>query len=211
MKKIVGFVLAALATLLIASPASADGVISAHEQQVLDELNAGMTIGGKTFPLAAQEINAAESHLKRVELTTAQTNAAISNIQAARTLAASANVDASGATSLEEALRLLPADVANQIKNHVIAAGNAVGVSISFGNGGYSASWGAGTTNSGSTGTTTGTGGVKVTDKKGSTVYTTTSPVKNTGSNYALSGITFISLLIAATGAVFVTRKNKLA
>lgn len=213
MKKIVGFVVVALATVfaLTTTPeaVSADGAISAQEQKVLDELNRSIVIGGKGFSLPATEMNSAINHLNNVDLTQAQVDSAIYNIQAAKALAAGVSVDASGANSLEEALALLPADISNRIKNHIIAAGNAVGVSISFGNRSYSASavYGNGAKNTGGN----NTGGVTVTDKKGSTVYSSGSPVKNTGADYAVSGIAFTSLLIAAAGAVFVTRKNKLA
>lgn len=217
MKKIVGFVVVALATVfaLTTTPeaVSADGAISAREQTVLDELNSQIVIGGKGFSVPAAEINAATNHLNNVDLTQAQVDSAIYNIQAAKALAAGVNVDASGANSLEEALALLPADISNQIKHHIIAAGNAVGVSISFGNGSYAASaiYGDGATNAGASSTGNTGSGVTVTDKKGSTVYSSGSPVKNTGANYAVSGIALTSLLIAAAGAVFVTRKNKLA
>lgn len=192
MKKVIGFVVAVLAVLSFATPASADGAISAVEQSVLNELNAGFTIGGKQFNFEAAEINAAENHLKRVDLTQAQADEAVRNIQAARALVGGVSVDTSGANTLGDALRLLPANVISQLQSYVVAAGNAVGVKITFGAGGsYSA--------------------VTITDTNGSPVYKTGSPVKNTGSNYALSGITFGSLIVAAAGAVFMSRKNKLA
>lgn len=192
MKKVIGFVVAVLAVLSFATPASADGAISTVEQSVLNELNAGATIGGKQFYFDAAETNAAENHLKRVDLTQAQADEAVKNIQAARALVQGVSVDASGANTLGDALRLLPANVISQLKNYVVAAGNAVGVKITFGAGGsYSA--------------------VTITDANGSPVYSTGTPVKNTGSNYALSGITFGSLIVAAAGAVFVSRKNKQA
>lgn len=192
MKKVIGFVVAVLAVLSFATPASADGAISTVEQSVLNELNAGVTIGGKQFYFDAAETNAVENHLKRVDLTQAQADEAVKNIQAARALVQGVSVDASGANTLGAALRLLPANVISQLKNYIVAAGNAVGVKITFGAGGsYSA--------------------VTITDTNGSPVYSTGTPVKNTGSNYALSGITFGSLIVAAAGAVFVSRKNKLA
>jgi hypothetical protein len=193
MKKVIGFIVAFVAVLGFATPASASGgAISDTEQSILNELNAGVTIGGKNFSFAAAEVNAAENHLKRVDLTQAQANEAVKNIQAARSLVSGVSVDASGANSLGSAVKLLPASVISQVQNYVIAAGNAVGVKITFGaNGTYSA--------------------VTITDTSGSPVYSTGTPVKNTGSSYVLSGITFGSLIVAAAGAVFVSRKNKLA
>ncbi|MTD42249.1 hypothetical protein GIX45_27205 [Erwinia sp. CPCC 100877] len=193
MKKVIGFIVAFVAVLGFAVPASAaDGAVSGTEQSLLDELNAGVTIGGKNFAFAAAEINAAQNHLKRVDLTEAQVNEAVKNIQAARTLVGGVAVDASGANSLGSAVKLLPASVISQVQNYVVAAGNAVGVKVTFGaNGTYSA--------------------VTITDTTGSPVYATGTPVKNTGSSYVLSGITFSSLIVAAAGAVFVSRKNKLA
>ncbi|MGX7243540.1 hypothetical protein ACWOC1_01675 [Enterococcus quebecensis] len=191
MKKVIGFIVAVVATLSFASTASADGAISTAEQSVLNELNAGATIGGKKFYFDAAEKNAAENHLKRVDLTQAQVDEAVKNIQAARTLVEGVSVNTSGANSLAGAIKLLPANVISQIQSYAVAAGNAVGVKITFGGGSYSA--------------------VTITDANGAPVYKTGTPVKNTGSNYALSGITFGSLIVAAAGAVFVSRKNKLA
>ncbi|WP_207696765.1 hypothetical protein DOK67_0003238 [Enterococcus sp. DIV0212c] len=193
MKKVIGFIVATVAMLSFATTsASADGAISATEQPILNELNAGATIGGKKFNFDAAETNAVENHLKRVDLTQAQVDEAVKNIQAARALVGGVSVNTSGANSLAQAIGLLPANVISQVQNYVIAAGNAVGLKITFGAGGsYSA--------------------VSITDANGAPVYKAGSPVKNTGSNYALSGITFGSLIVAAAGAVFVSRKNKLA
>lgn len=192
MKKILGIIIAVVVTLGLAMPASADGAIAANEQKILDELNAGATIGGKKFYFEAAEINAAENHLKRVALTDAQVEEALKNIRAAVALVGSQDVDTSNVTTLAAALRLLPTSVIDQLKNYVVAAGNAVGVKITFGSGGaYSA--------------------VLITDANGNQVYKSGSAVKNTGVNYALSGITFGSLLAAAAGAAFVSRKRKLA
>ena len=192
MKKILGLLVVVLVVLGLATPASADGAISASEQKILDELNAGATIGGNKFYFEAAEINAAENHLKRVELTDAQVNEAITNIRAAVALVGAQDVDTSGATNLVQALSLLPQGVLDQIMGYIVAAGNAVGVKITFGNGGsYTA--------------------VTITDDAGNPVYKTGSAVKNTGNSYVLSGITFGSLLTAAAGAVFVSKKRQVA
>ena len=192
MKKVIGVIVAVIAVLSFALPASADGAISASEQKILNELNAGAKIGGKKFYFDSAEINSAENHLKRVDLTQEQVNEAVKQIQAARALVESVNVDTTNANTLWDALRLLPNDVIAKLQQHVIAAGNAVGVKITFGaHGTYSA--------------------VTITDAKGSTVYKSGSTVKNTGTNYALSTITFGSLIVAAAGAVFMNRKNKVA
>lgn len=192
MKKILGIIIAVFAVIGLAMPASADGAIAANEQKILDELNAGATIGGKKFYFEAAEINASENHLKRVALTDAQVEEALTNIRAAVALVGSQDVDTTNATTLADALRLLPTSVIDQLKNYVIAAGNAVGVKITFGSGGsYTA--------------------VLITDANGNQVYQSGNVVKNTGANYMLSGITFGSLLAAAAGAAFVSRKRKLA
>ncbi|MGL4696493.1 hypothetical protein [Enterococcus larvae] len=192
MKKILGIIIAIVAFVGLAMPASADGAIAANEQRILDELNAGATIGGKKFYFDAAEINATENHLKRVALTDAQVEEALTNIRAAVALVGSQDVDTTNATTLGDALRLLPTSVIDQLKNYVIAAGNAVGVKITFGSGGSYAA-------------------VMITDADGNQVYQSGNAVKNTGVNYALSGITFGSLLAAAAGAAFVSRKRKLA
>ncbi|MBL1229242.1 hypothetical protein IW492_08350 [Enterococcus sp. BWB1-3] len=192
MKKILGLLVVVFVALGLAMPASADGAIAANEQKILNELNAGATIGGKKFYFEAAEINAAENHLKRVALTDAQVEEVLTNIRAAVALVGAQNVDTTNATTLGDALRLLPTSVLDQLKNYVIAAGNAVGVKITFGSGGsYTA--------------------VTVTDAAGNPVYSSGSAVKNTGNSYVLSGITFGSLLAAAAGAAFVSRKRKLA
>ncbi|MBP1044962.1 hypothetical protein I6N96_01630 [Enterococcus sp. BWM-S5] len=192
MKKILGIIIAIVTFVGLAMPASADGAIAANEQRILDELNAGATIGGKKFYFDAAEINATENHLKRVALTDAQVEEALTNIRAAVALVGSQDVDTTNATTLGDALRLLPTSVIDQLKNYVIAAGNAVGVKITFGSGGSYAA-------------------VMITDADGNQVYQSGNAVKNTGVNYALSGITFGSLLAAAAGAAFVSRKRKLA
>lgn len=192
MKKILGIIIAIVAFVGLAMPASADGAIAANEQRILDELNAGATIGGKKFYFDAAEINATENHLKRVALTDAQVEEALTNIRAAVALVGSQDVDTTNATTLGDALRLLPTSVIDQLKNYVIAAGNAVGVKITFGSGGSYAA-------------------VMITDADGNQVYQSGNAVKNTGVNYALSGITFGSILAAAAGAAFVSRKRKLA
>lgn len=190
MKKVIGAIIAVFAVLSFGLSASADGAISTSEQTILNELNAGVKIGGKQFYFTSAEINSVENHLKRVDLTQSQVDEAVKNIQAARSLAEGVTVDTSNANTLLDALRLLPSDVIAKLQQYVIAAGNAVGVKITFGaNGTYSA--------------------VTVTDAKGSTVYKTGSTVKNTGTSYIISGITFCSVILAAVGAMFLSRNNK--
>lgn len=196
MKKLIGLMVTLVALLFLTTPVLADGAISAREQRVLDELNTGAFIGGKQFYFEASETNAAENHLKRTDLSESQVSEAVKNIQAARNLVEQVSVDATRAATLKDALKLLPSDVIIQLQNYIAAAGNAIGVKITFGAGGnYSIA-------------DTAANAITVTDQTGSPVYQTGNAVKNTGVTYLVSGMTFLTLLIAAAGAAFVVRKK---
>lgn len=206
MKKVVSGIIALVAVVLFFAPtAQAAGAITADEQRILDELNQGVSVGGKTFNLRASDIAQAENHLKQNDISASDANQVIAQIQQARALIANSGVDVSNINSIEDLLRALPLDLTNQLKDIITAAANILGLSISFHTGGFSIN------GSNANGSTAGTNnGSSVTSSKPSTstVYTSGSAVKQTGATYAASAISFASLLLVAAGAAVVGRKK---
>lgn len=206
MKKVVSGIIALVAVVLFFAPtAQAAGAITADEQRILDELNQGVSVGGKTFNLRASDIAQAENHLKQNDISASDANQVIAQIQQARALIANSGVDVSNINSIEDLLRALPLDLTNQLKDIITSAANILGLSISFHTGGFSIN------GSNANGSTAGTNnGSSVTSSKPSTstVYTSGSAVKQTGATYAASAISFASLLLVAAGAAVVGRKK---
>lgn len=206
MKKVVSGIIALVAVVLFFAPtAQAAGAITADEQRILDELNQGVSVGGKTFNLRASDIAQAENHLKQNDISASDANQVIAKIQQARALIANSGVDVSNINSIEDLLRALPLDLTNQLKDIITSAANILGLSISFHTGGFSIN------GSNANGSTAGTNnGSSVTSSKPSTstVYTSGSAVKQTGATYAASAISFASLLLVAAGAAVVGRKK---
>lgn len=206
MKKVVSGIIALVAVVLFFAPtAQAAGAITADEQRILDELNQGVSVGGKTFNLRASDIAQAENHLKQNDISASDANQVIAQIQQARALIANSGVDVSNINSIEDLLRALPLDLTNQLKDIITSAANILGLSISFHTGGFSIN------GSNANGATAGTNnGSSVTSSKPSTstVYTSGSAVKQTGATYAASAISFASLLLVAAGAAVVGRKK---
>ena len=211
MKKVVSGIIALVAVVLFFAPtAQAAGAITADEQRILDELNQGVSVGGKTFNLRASDIAQAENHLKQNDISASDANQVIAQIQQARALIANSGVDVSNITSIEDLLRALPLDLTNQLKDIITSAANILGLSISFHTGGFSIN-GSNANGSNANGSTAGTNnGSSVTSSKPSTstVYTSGSAVKQTGATYAASAISFASLLLVAAGAAVVGRKK---
>jgi len=211
MKKVVSGIIALVAVVLFFAPtAQAAGAITADEQRILDELNQGVSVGGKTFNLRASDIAQAENHLKQNDISASDANQVIAQIQQARALIANSGVDVSNINSIEDLLRALPLDLTNQLKDIITSAANILGLSISFHTGGFSIN-GSNANGSNANGSTAGTNnGSSVTSSKPSTstVYTSGSAVKQTGATYAASAISFASLLLVAAGAAVVGRKK---
>ena len=211
MKKVVSGIIALVAVVLFFAPtAQAAGAITADEQRILDELNQGVSVGGKTFNLRASDIAQAENHLKQNDISASDANQVIAQIQQARALIANSGVDVSNINSIEHLLRALPLDLTNQLKDIITSAANILGLSISFHTGGFSIN-GSNANGSNANGSTAGTNnGSSVTSSKPSTstVYTSGSAVKQTGATYAASAISFASLLLVAAGAAVVGRKK---
>lgn len=204
MKKVVSGIIALVAVVLFFAPtAQAAGAITADEQRILDELNQGVSVGGKTFNLRASDIAQAENHLKQNDISASDANQVIAKIQQARALIANSGVDVSNINSIEDLLRALPLDLTNQLKDIITSAANILGLSISFHTGGFSING----SNANAAGTNNGS---SVTSSKPSTstVYTSGSAVKQTGATYAASAISFASLLLVAAGAAVVGRKK---
>ncbi|WP_427813639.1 hypothetical protein ACQKTA_10205 [Enterococcus sp. 22-H-5-01] len=219
MKKVVSGIIALVAVVLFFAPtAQAAGAITADEQRILDELNQGVSVGGKTFNLRASDIAQAENHLKQNDISASEANQVIAKIQQARALIASSGVDVSNINSIEDLLKALPADLTNQLKDIITAAANILGLSISFHPGGFSIVQtnpdvnGSGTadTDNGSASNSAANNGSSTTASKPSTstVYSSGSAVKQTGATYAASAISFASLLLVAAGAAVVGRKK---
>lgn len=184
MKKMLSMLLVAIFAVGIALPASAAGAITANEQSILNELNAGVTAGGGTFYFPASDIGQAENVLKTNDYNAATTQEVVGHIQSARQLVVD-NSKGLTATSLTNLLAQLPVSVQNQIQAHITAAVNTLGLVIS------------------SNGT--------IVNKAGKTVIIPTTKanpvVKATGANYTISFLVFGSLMIAALGAAIIGKK----
>jgi len=198
MKKIVSVLVAFVVFLSLAVPAqAAEGAITNDEQRILTALDHGVTVGGKTFNITATDRTQAENYLKQKELTTAEVDAVVSNIDAARALAAAQNVDVTNINSLRELLLAFPTDVVAQLKDYVLAAADVLGLKVTFGPGSVSI--------------VDTTGSDSVTSGGSNPVYTTGSAVKQTGVSYVASIATVGALLVIAAGAFVVGKKSKLA
>lgn len=198
MKKLVSVVLAVMAVFLLAAPsAHADGAITADEQRILTEMDKGVTVSGKNFGFAASDRAQAENYLKQHDVSTASVDAVVGYIQQARSIVAGQNVDVTNVNSLTDLMKALPTNVVSQLKNLVVAAANVLGLTVTFGPGSVSITEPAG--NNGST---------TATKAKTNTVYASGSAVKQTGANYAVSFASFGSLLVAAAGAFYVSKKR---
>lgn len=186
MKKVTSILLIALLAIgfMTAETVSAAGAISAAEQGILDELNAGVTAGGGTFYFEASDIVQAENELKANDYNAATTQVVIGHIQAARQLVLD-NSKGITATNLNNLLAQLPKTVRDQIWNHIIAAADALDMAVA------------------SNGT--------LVNKAGKAVIipnTTSNPVvKATGADYTTSFAVFALLMIAALGAAVVGKK----
>ncbi|MDT2706176.1 MULTISPECIES: hypothetical protein [Enterococcus] len=193
MKKLVSFVVSLLAVFMLATPAFADGAITAEEQQIMDALNTPVTVGGKEFNLTAKYTTQAENYLKQNDLTTAQVNTVVSNIQAVQKLLSSIDVDTTNVTTLEDLVKVLPRDVIMQIQRHVTAAADALGLVV--------LSWNGGDIQLGK----------QNADGSTSPVFSTGSTIKNTGTSYVTSLVAVGALLVIAAGAFVVGKKARLA
>ncbi|MBP1043625.1 hypothetical protein I6N95_21595 [Vagococcus sp. BWB3-3] len=184
MKKMLSMLLVALVAIGFALPASAAGAITAAEQSILNELNAGVTAGGGTFYFAASDIAQAENELKANDFDAATCQTVVGHIQAARALVVN-NSAGLTATSLNNLLGQLPKAIQDQILDHIYAAADALDLAIS------------------SNGT--------VVNKAGKTVIVPTTKanpvVKATGANYTISFLVFGSLMVAALGAAVIGKK----
>ncbi|MFC4770812.1 hypothetical protein [Enterococcus hermanniensis] len=213
MKKVISGIIALVAVVLFFAPtAQAAGAITADEQRILDELNQGVSVGGKTFNLRASDIAQAENHLKQNDISASEANQVIAQIQQARALIASSGVDVSNINSIEDLIKALPLDIKNQLKDVITQAANILGLSISFNQNGFTINGSNGTNGAdganGSNGTN-GTNGSNGTSTSGSSiVYSSGSAVKQTGATYVASAISFASLLLVAAGAAVVGRKK---
>lgn len=211
MKKVVSGIIALVAVVLFFAPtAQAAGAITADEQRILDELNQGVSVGGKTFNLRASDIAQAENHLKQNDISASDANQVIAQIQQARALIANSGVDVSNINSIEDLLRALPLDLTNQLKDIITSAANILGLSISFHPGGFTINGSNGTNGTNGTDGVDGTNGTNGSNgTSGSNiVYSSGSAVKQTGATYAASAISFASLLLVAAGAAVVGRKK---
>lgn len=189
MKKLMSILVVAILALGFAPSVLAAGAITAAEQGILNELNAGVTAGGGTFYFAASDITQAENAVKSNDYSDASSQTVVGHIQAARKLVVD-NSKGITATSLTNLLGQLPVSVRNEINNHIAAAASALGLV-------YDAS------------TRT------ISDKSGKTVIipnTKSNPVvKATGADYTTSFAVFALLMIAALGAAVVGKKYSVA
>ena len=187
MKKLMSMLLVAIVAIGFALPAAAAGAISAAEQTILDELNAGVKVNGQSFYFNPADIKQAENQLKVEEYAAETTKIVVTEIQAARKLVED-NSAGIVANSLNDLLRQLPKEIRDQIFGHIQTAARALGLVATL---------------SGST--------ITISNVKGETVITPVSGknpvVKATGANYTTSLVAFSSLMIAVLGAAIIGKK----
>lgn len=197
MKKLVSMVVTLVALFAIVVPVDAAGAISSDEQRILDALTATVTVNGKSFDVPQSQITQAENYLKQNDLTAAQVNTVVSNIEAVKTLLASQKIDMANVNSIEDLVKALPRSVILKIQGYVTAAADALGLVVTSWNGGFVQL---------SQKTTSGKSATATTP-----VYGTDSAVKQTGASYLVSFATIGGLLTLAAGAFVVGRKTRLA
>ncbi|OTP12322.1 hypothetical protein A5844_000554 [Enterococcus sp. 10A9_DIV0425] len=193
MKKFVSSIIVLFTVLLFTVPVDAAGAINANEQRILDLLNEPVRIQDKEFTVPATYITQAENHLKQNDLTDAQVDIAVSGIENVRNLLSAVTIDMSGVNTLDDLIRALPRDVILQIQQEVTRVADALGLVV--------LSWNLSDIQI----------GMKNADGSTSLAFSTNSPVKQTGANFASSAIAIASLLLVAAGAVVVGRKTKIA
>ena len=196
MKKILSLLLVVISFMVMfsmPSTARAEGAITNDEQRILDSLDKGVTVNGKTFHILDSDRNQAVNYLKQHDLTNEQVNSVVADIEASRQLVEAQNVDVTNINTLEELVRALPTDVKNQLRANISSVGNVLGLVITFTR-----------------------DGVIIVDPNensqvgsgGQLVYNSGNPIKQTGANYTSSLIVFVSLLIITVGA-FLIGKTK--
>ncbi len=188
-KGVLSFVLLCAFFFVSGLSVSADTGISADEQRILDALNTGISVGGKTFYLDQKDVTQAENHLKQNDLTTSEVNQTVDSINQAKALIAAQTIDVSNINSLSDLIKALPADIKNQIRGLITSAANVLGLTISL----------------------DGVDSYSITTKQGNTAFATGSPVKNTGTTYGYSLIVLVGLILTAIGAFVIGRKAQLA
>ncbi|MFC0232809.1 hypothetical protein ACFFIF_02255 [Vagococcus entomophilus] len=182
MRKIISALVMLAVSVLFATQASAAGAITSAEQEILNELNAGVSVKGKTFHLAVSDISAATNHLKANDVSSENAAIAVQNIRLARTLIEAQNIDAKSGSELKNKL---PSDVLAKVMEYYATAANAVGLNAST---------------NGKT--------VSMTDSKGNTVASAKgSVIKKTGMTFASSIILFTLLMSSAFVLAVLNRK----
>lgn len=181
--KMIGSALMALG-LIIAAPlsAAASTGINANEQAILDELNVGITLEGRTTYLPAQYINQATTYLQRsdVDVTSSESAQIISYIQKARSLA-----ENSGYSSFSE----MPTDFVNQLIALAQNAASVLGLTLSFDvNGGV----------------------VTIVSDSGDVVVDGSGVIKQTGFDFSASAAVIIALMGAVGACAVVAKKRNL-
>jgi len=216
MKKLVSLVLVFVAFLFLSAPkVEAAGAITADEQRILDTLRQPVTVNGKTFSIPANYIAQAENYLKQQDISANEVNEVIGHIQSTINLVSAQNVDISQVQSLEDLIRLLPANVVNQIKNSVSAAANVLGLVVTSWNGGnivLSSVDNNPTNNQNATENNqqddSTANNQSVAAGGTSPVYSSAQPVKQTGTTYYASFATAGFLLTIAVSAFVIGKKN---
>ncbi|WP_165004779.1 MULTISPECIES: LPXTG cell wall anchor domain-containing protein [unclassified Enterococcus] len=193
MGKLVSYVVVFFTVFMFALPVDAVGAISDNEQRILNELNEPVRIQEKEFTVPTKDVTQAENYLKQNELTNAQVEIVVSNIQSVKTLLTSLTVDLSGVSTLDDLIKALPRDVIVQIQQHVTAAANALGLVV--------LSWNQGDIQF----------GVQNSDGTTSPAFSSKQAVKQTGASFASSFIAVGALLFVAAGAFVISKKTKLA
>lgn len=178
MKKVVCFLCVLAMMVTFAVPAFAAG-----KDDIMSELNAGITVGDKTKQIPAQYINAAQQYLDNNQLTDEQYAAVLANVKAAKQIV----VD-SGITEFKD----LDAATKNAIVAEVQKAADTLGLKVTIDIDNKT---------------------VAVTDKDGKVIFSNGDPIKPTGAQAdATAAIVIGFVILAVVGAgVFTAKKLQLA
>ncbi|MCH4168347.1 MAG: hypothetical protein LKF42_03755 [Streptococcaceae bacterium] len=170
--------------------ANADGAVTAEEQQIIDKLSSGVTVGGKTYYLDGGNLTKAINYLKENDLTTAEVNEVLSDIDNIVATIAASDVDVSDISSLEELAKALPKNVIESIKASLSDIGNVLGLVITYGK-----------------------SEISISEKKsGATIYSAGEKVvKNTDSNSIMSLLMLAALFFFALVAYIIGKKQNYA
>lgn len=192
MKKIknVLCIVASVFCLMLPTVVQADmqGAITDSENNIMKELQEGVTISGKTFHFDASDITQAENYLKAHKVSDETATEVADYVKEARQLIVdnAQNIDVQSVYSLKDLIKSLPRPVIDQLKDIVLKIGQLLNLVITF----YR-------------------DGVSVVDPSGATVYATGDAIKQTGGDYTMSFVAIGGLLALSILAYFAAGRRE--